>query len=93
MSKGALTRQMAEYLAALHYCGSVRGFRFGAKYDSTRKALIKRGLVTRHEVKGRVTWLLTEVGTEAARALPDPRRTVRDESIQKRLDDVRAGRW
>jgi hypothetical protein len=38
-----LTEQMREYLAALHYHGSIKGFRFELKYDGTRNGLVERG--------------------------------------------------
>lgn len=93
MTKQRLTEQMQEYLAVLHYCGSTKGHRFGLTYDGTRKGLVARDLLRREERGARTLHVLTESGVEAAKALPDPRRTVRDESIQKRLDDVRAGKW
>jgi hypothetical protein len=46
-----------------------------------------------HGLNPRTIYLLTEAGTEVAKELPDPRQTNRDESLQKRLTDVRAGRW
>lgn len=89
----ALTEQMQEYLAVLHYCGSTKGHRFGLTYDGTRKGLVARGLLLKTVHNTRATYSLTAAGVEAAKKIPDPRRTVRDESIQKRLDDVRAGKW
>jgi len=93
-----LTDQMREYLAALYWCGSVQGFAFGPGYDSTRKALVKRGLLHRTRVvKGgrliRHLHTLTEAGLAAAAELPDPRKTSRSEPLSRRLQEVREGRW
>lgn len=92
-----LTDQMKEYLAALYWTGGVKGFGFGPGFDSTRKALVQRGLLRRELVPPvenvRHRYVLTPAGTEEAKRLPDPRKTNRDETLQQRLDDVKAGRW
>lgn len=96
MKERSLTDQMREYLSALYWRGNTKGCGFGPGYDSTRKALVKRGLVTRHvERRGkteRAVFVLTDSGIEAAKALPDPRDNGSG-PLLARLEDVRAGRW
>jgi hypothetical protein len=92
-----LTEQMQAYLAALYWRGSVKGCKFGVAYDSTRKSLVKRGLLMRVvENRGtpseRARHVLTDAGVEVAKTLPDPRENG-GTPLHERLAAVRAGRW
>ena len=78
VTRWKLTPQMVDYLVTLRIVGHTRGYGFKTKYDSTRKSLIKRGLIVRAVAKhtGRadpvVTFHLTDEGRLAALDAPLP---------------------
>lgn len=91
-----LTEQMSEYLAALYHLGTVKGRRFGMRYDATRRALLARGLVSRETSGDRAIFSLTPLGIEHARTLPNPEPEASQRcapALHARLAEVKAGRW